>query len=418
MKLLNITFCIILFYTAKSQDKAILDLNDLIDDALRSNLELNSLSNKIKATETFYAQENYYETPELNFRLMEVPGLKLSEAMFANIELMQIISFPTKTKTKRKIASIDAVVQNQIYNEQVVQIIMDIKTAYYQLWMTQKNIELNKHRKILIGQIIDIVKEKYKTGIASQQDMLKTQFEFKKAEIQELELMEAEETSIAKIASLLNKDIKDIKGIAVIPDNIVFDISYEQLVSYALRFRSKLKKDSLNVEKLKLYNNLAKTEYFPDLKIGIEYVSSPLTGFRGWSFTTGISLPFSFWTINKTNARVKEEEFNFHSAKAIYYNERNKLISKVREYYVKLTSLKQQLELYHKNILPILEQSLHLTLIDYQTNRTDLQSYLDFYIMYIQEKKGAIMKRYEFEKTLAELEKEIGCRDIKEVLNF
>jgi hypothetical protein len=31
----------------------------------------------------------------------------------------------------------------------------------------------------------------------------------------------------------------------------------------------------------------------------LEYVSSPMTGFRGWSLAAGITLPFSFWTLGK-----------------------------------------------------------------------------------------------------------------------
>lgn len=417
MKLLYITFYIILFYTAQSQEMAILDLNELINDALRTNLELNSLSYKIKAAKTFSAQENYFETPEIIFRLMEVPGSKLNEAMFANIELMQMVGFPTKTKIKKRIASIEADVQNQIYNEEAVRIITDIKIAYYKLWLAQKIKELNKLRKVLIEQLIDIVKEKYRIGTASQQDILRAQVELKKAEIQQLELIESEETSLATIASLLNRDIRDLKGIASVPDTIIFDIVYEKIESYALKYCSKLRSDSLTVEKYKLFTKLAKSEYLPDLKIGIEYVSSPLTGFKGWSLTTGISLPFSFWTIKRTNAKASEAEFNLRSATANYQNERNLFLAKVRESYAKLKSLKLQLNLYHNEILPILEQTLTLTLKDYQADQTNLQNYLDIYIMYVREKSEDIMKRFEYEQTLAELEKEIGCRDIEEVLN-
>jgi outer membrane protein TolC len=257
---------------------------------------------------------------------------------------------------------------------------------------------------------------RYAVGKTSQQDVLRAQVEIAKLERERLRFSEMEEAALAMLASLLNKNISDFSGVATTPDTIYFDFDIKQIQGYALKNCSKLRSDSLMVEKDKEMHKLAKIEYLPDFKLGVEYVSSPVMGFRGWSLSAGISLPFSPWTISKSNARVEEATANILRSNAMYKDERNMLLSKVREYYARSYSLKSQWDLYQQNIIPLAEQSLQVTLMNYQTGQTDFLMLLDAYRMLVMEKMEQIMTRMKFEQVLADLEKEIGCRDIEEVL--
>ncbi|MDI6766703.1 MAG: hypothetical protein QME52_07780, partial [Bacteroidota bacterium] len=102
----NILFLHLLLFSsfALAQEKPKLDLNELIDEALVNNFELHAYSEAVKAAEAKIPQMRSLDDPELTFRLMEMPGLKPNEAMNANLELMQMIRFPSKISTETKMA--------------------------------------------------------------------------------------------------------------------------------------------------------------------------------------------------------------------------------------------------------------------------------------------------------------------------
>ncbi|MDP2208378.1 MAG: TolC family protein [Bacteroidota bacterium] len=409
-------FLIFLQINLNAQEKPKLVLEELIDEALVNNLELESFAQIVNASEAKIPQMRSLDDPEITFRLMEMPGLKPNEAMYANLELMQMIRFPTKISTEVRMAELEARRAQQIYNEKSVEIIMKVKSAFYELWMAQRNLELNRENTELMKQFLQIATTRYSVGKISQQDVLRAQVEIAKLEKERLGFSDMEEAALAMLASLLNKNISDFNGVATAADTIYFDFDIKQIQDYALKYCSRLRSDSLMVEKDKEMHKLAKLEFLPDFKVGVEYVSSPVTGFRGWSLLAGISLPFSFWTLGKANARVEEASANILKSTAMYKNERNMLLSKVREYFAKSNSLKSQWDLYQNNIIPLAEQSLQVTQTNYQTGQTDFLMLLDAYRMLTMEKMEQIMTRMKFEQTLADLEREIGCRDIEEVI--
>ncbi|MDI6804647.1 MAG: TolC family protein, partial [Bacteroidota bacterium] len=137
-----------------AQEKPKLILDQLIDDALVNNFELHAYSEAVKAAEAKIQQMRSLDNPELTFRLMEMESLNPNEAMRANVELMQMIRFPSKISTETKMAEIEANRAQQIYNEKSVEIIMKVKSAFYELWMTQQNLELNGENTELMNQFL------------------------------------------------------------------------------------------------------------------------------------------------------------------------------------------------------------------------------------------------------------------------
>lgn len=416
MNMKKILILILLSSIMLAQEKPNLELNALIDEALENNLELQALNHSIDAAEARVPQSKSLDNPELTFRLMEMQGLKPNEAMRANVELMQMIPFPGKLSSMGKAADIEARRFQQDYNEKSVEVIMRVKSAFYELWYIQHATKLNGENASLLKQFIEIARLQYSVGKVTHQDVLKAQVELAKLENERLTLEQKEIGMLAMLAQLLNRNISEFTGEAIVADTIFFDLDIFQIQEYALRNCSKLRSDSLMVERDKTMHKLANLEYLPDFKLGVEYVSSPLTGFKGWSLAAGITLPFSFWTLGKTNARVEEATANIRKSTAMYNDERNMLLSIVKDYYTKAVSLKRQYDLYRESILPQSEQALNATLTNYQTGRTDFLMLIDSYRMLTMFKMEFLMKRMEFEQTLADLEKEIGCRDIEEVL--
>ena len=116
------------------------------------------------------------------------------------------------------------------------------------------------------------------------------------------------------LAALLNRPSSDTLGIAVVPDEIDSLPTLDTLQYLALRFRPMLWHDSLSVEESGRMLSLAKKEFLPDFSLGLEYVTTPVSDFRGWSVRAGMSLPFAPWTLARANARVEEASVSITKA--------------------------------------------------------------------------------------------------------
>ncbi len=416
MKKIFLIIFLIFGTTAASQEGNTLLLQPLIDEALENNRELEAALNRVIAARAVIPQKSSLADPEIAFKFMEMPGLKPNEAMMQNIEFMQMIELPNKLSTKSKIAELEADRLKQLYNEKTVEIVAKVKMMFYDLWVAQQNLLLNRENTELLKKFLDIANTRYIVAKATQQDILKTQVELVKLENERLTLKQNEETALAMLASLLNRDILTFKGTASAIDKIQFNYDIKVVEEYALRNCSKLRADSLMLEQDKSMLKMAKLEYLPDFKLGVEYASSPMTGFRGWSLMAGMTLPFSFWTISKANGRVDEAEANVRKSTAMYFDERNMLLSKVRELYTKASSFENKYALYESDIIPLSEQTLFITTTNYQTGTSDFLTLIDTYRMHVMFKMEKLMIRMQFEQALAELEEEIGCRDIEEII--
>ncbi|GEM_PF-3647661 len=76
--------------------------------------------------------------------------------------------------------------------------------------------------------------------------------------------------------------------------------------------------DSLAVVEGRTELAIAKQEYLPDFKFGLERIISPVDGFKGWSISAGITLPIAPWTLGRASACVDEASASINKAAAYY----------------------------------------------------------------------------------------------------
>ena len=217
------------------------------------------------------------------------------------------------------------------------------------------------------------------------------------------------------LMALLNRAPKDTLGYAVIPEEISFNAQLDSLEQRAIQSRPMLIHDSLNVEENRTMLTLAKQEYIPDLKLGVEYLTSPLDGFNGWSLRAIITLPFAPWTLGKSSARVDEASASIRRATTTYTASRNMVLSSVQDLFFKAQSFKQQLNTYRVEIIPQVEQSVRASIAGYQTGTTNFLMLIDAYRTRVATTREYFMSRMQFEQTVADLEKEVGMQDISTV---
>jgi len=389
-----------------------LDLQFLTAEAMLNNPDIQASLYQMDVMEAKVPQAGALDDPELRYMREELPGFRWNEAMLSNLELMQMLRFPTKLATQSKLAEIRAEHAHHDHLEKINEVLARLKSAYYELWFVQQNIVLILENTRLMKQFAEIARTKYSVGETSQQDVLKAQVELAMLSNQLTSLRQQELSAKAMLMAILNRAANDTLGFAVIPEEVVSPTPLDSLFRFALLNRSMLKHDSLTISESSTELSLAKQEYIPDFKFGLEYVTGPVDGFRGWTVTAGLTLPFAPWTLGKASARAEEATSAIKRSEAQYNASKNMVLSNVKDFYYKAEAGKRQLDTYRMSILPQAQQSLSASRAAYQTAKTDFLMLIDSYRTLVDLTKEYFMIRMQYEQTTAELERAVGAHNI------
>jgi outer membrane protein TolC len=385
---------------------------DLVEESLERNPEIEAARQQMAVMGAKVAQEASLPPPELIFMREGMPSFRYSEAMFSRIEIMQMLQFPTKLSTRREIAEISADHAHHDHMEKEFEVLYRLKSAYAELWYLQQSISLTRRNGELLLETLAVVRARYGAGSAGEEDVLKASVESARNDNLVVSLRQRELGMKSMIMAMLDRSDSDTLGIAVMSDSLVLNASLETLIARGMEYRPMLQHDSLAVVEQKTLLSVARQEYIPDLRIGLQYMSAPLTGFNGWTVTAGITLPFAPWALGARDGKIDESEAGIRRAAAALAASRAMVRAEIRDRYTRAVADKHQVEVYRTAMLPRAQGALQAALAAYRSGRGDLLMVLDSCRMVSDLTMESLMLRMDFARSIAGLEQEIGVRDL------
>jgi len=390
------------------------NIESLMDELISHNPDIATEMYKMDAAIRRIPQSGVLDDPELVFKLMEIPGTRFNEAMYANIELMQMIPFPTKLSTRRSLGNLLSEHAHHDHLEKIVQVVADLKTALAMIWFGRESLSINTTNQQLLKRVLKVTETSYSVGRASQQEILRTKIELSKLVADEAQIQEHIAAAENMIRRILNRPAEASVGRIVLgPPSPLPPLNV--LLTYAEQHKPMLMHDSLNVVEKEMNVRLMRQEYLPDLKFSVEYVRLPMTMENRWSVSAGITLPFAPWSLSKASSRVQEAESEQMMLSSMYVSSKSMVQSQIRSKHAALKALQTQIEQLQDVVLPLLTQSIDLLLTDYETGRTSYLMVLDGYRMYNDTRRDLAMARMNYHQTIASLEREAGVTDINSI---
>jgi outer membrane protein TolC len=219
----------------------------------------------------------------------------------------------------------------------------------------------------------------------------------------------------AMMMAILNRRGDDTIGVALMYEAITTAPSLDALYQFALRTRPMLLHDSLSVEEGRTMVSLSRQGYLPDIRLGIQYVTTPLHDFRGWSVSAGMTLPFAPWSLSRTGARVEEAEASFQRSTAKLAASRAMVMSRIHEIHSRILSLMSRVRTYRDVILPQAELSAKTTLASYRTGKSDFLMMMDSFRTKVELEMESLSLRMQLEQAVALLEQQVGIHSISEI---
>jgi outer membrane protein, heavy metal efflux system len=395
-----------------AQESKPLKLDELISEALQHNPQLRAARNQTAAARTRVNQATSWDAPQVGVELFQTPIQSFPNPFRNGMEtdyfVQQMFPFPGKLSAMGGMAESNANMVDQGYTALERKVLRDLKSAYYELYLGQRKIQINIENQELMRRFVDIASKQYEVGMGKQQDILRAQTELSTLVNQGINLQKEKQVIESMINTILSRPPNEPLGYVADIESDVPRWTLEQLRPLALESRAELKAMNFSIDMNNAELTLSKREYFPDLMARVMYKDMAMTGNDFWSVMIGFSIPLAPWSSGKYTAKVEESQLNVRKAQDEYANMRNMTLYEVQDALVKVQTNQNLVLLYKSTVIPQAEQTLQSTIAAYQTGKTEFLMLIDAYRMVLMSKLDYYMSVMSYMASQAALEQAVG----------
>jgi len=401
---------------SSKNDYANLGLNDLISSALKSNLNLEPIEYERKILSAKINQVNKQPSPMLQFMIDYLP-VNLENAGEYSLSYSQPLKLFGKLDAEENLAKLNAqkpvITKKELENE----LIKSIKENYFMLSVSERLLEFNYEFQQILNSITKSIEIRYSVGKGNQYEIMKSNNEFQKLLLEEIDLRNNKNILINNLKTLSNLDLPDdykTKNIEMLLNISPFELDTSELIVIMKDNNTDFQYLDLTKEENILARNISELERKPDLTLmsGYRYLSESKTNLL--LFSISVDLPFMPWNSKRIDAiivekNLTEKKINSES-KALEQNLRNELRNILNKINLSLEKIK-----YISTILiPQTEQTFKSALIGYETTSNEFIDLLDTYRSSRENNKMLIEEEINYLILISDLEKLIG----KEILTI
>jgi outer membrane protein TolC len=300
--------------------------------------------------------------------------------------LTQKIPLPDKLWLRKKKQFRDSESLYFRFLQKKLEVAYKITYFYYEYAYLSKAIVLTGENIQLLKQFEKVIRAKYATGIAENQDLLKVQTEIEKMENEYQSLEEMRLPLQARLNALM-----DLPADTVLPrpEESFDDVHEEALSNELIPALEQLEKSNpellslrQEIQKNREGEKLARREYFPDLTVKLAAIATgdalePDTidsGNDPVMLMFSVNVPIWF---GKNSAGIGAAEAMVKSAGNRLKDRKNQLAAEVYYVIYKLRDNLRQARLYHSALIPRAMQTLNATKSAYEAGKVDFLSLID-----------------------------------------
>ena len=395
-----------------AQTSGYVSLDSLVIEALQNNPQLKSAKQFALAQRQKVNQVTAWEAPQVGIEFFQTPISSfpnpIKDGMETDYFVQQMFPFPGKLSAMGEAAENNANMFEAQFKALQREIIKNVKTAYYELYLVQKKIEVNEENQDLLRNFIQIAAKQYEVGMGKQPDIIRAQTELSTLINDGINLLK-EKTSIE---AMLNTLLSRPANLPIGETEEIYDSipkwNFGQLSNLSYDSRYELKAMRFNVDMYRSELRASKLEYFPDIMGRLMYKNMTGTTEDFWAAMVGVNIPLAPWSGERYTSKVEENEINIKSTEEQYNNMKNMVSYDVQNSLVKIESNRNLVELYGNTVIPQAEQTLQSTIAAYQTGKTEFLMLIDAYRMLLMVRLDYYMSVMNFMESQAALEQAIG----------
>lgn len=333
--------------------------------------------------------------------------------MTTQLGLSQSIPFPGRLARRGKVAEQEVLMGFATLTDVRLRTVSEVARAYYDYYLAEVSIGITRSSEHLLEQIHDVASARYRSGTATQQDVLRAEVELYALTNELITLEQRSATSRARLNALMNRPVE-----SHLPPPTAFELetvdwrlpaALDQAVAsnpQLLRLREQIKRDLESIR-------LARLEYFPDLRIGLSYsflgsgISPVASGDDNWSLPLGFNLPI-WW--RRIRAGVLEANARTLSSIEQLEEARNAIFFGLQDTLVKVDTQYRQAVLFRDLLVPRASQTVEVSSAAYQAGELDFTALIENWRNWLNFSLGYHRALAGLEQRFADLQQLLGVR--------
>jgi len=389
-----------------------IELKEALDYGILNNAALKAAFYEWKASVHEIKQSTSLEDPQVSFKL----GIDHVETRLGPQEqaysVSQHIPFPGKLYTQGTQALAVSRQKYDEYQKVKLQYFYELKDAYFEYWYLYKNILVTEKNQELLEHFEGVAQSKFKSSLASNQDLLKAQVELGKLENDLLTLNDYRMTIVARLNAVLNRSVDMAIGWPEEIDHEVKSLDEKLVFERFEEHNPDLEKAAQRIEETKKKVLLARLDYLPDVNVSFDYIrvgKGPMevadNGRDATAVMFKVNVPLWY---GKQKSQVDEAKALRESAESQQEQLENDLAAKIKMIYFRIKDAERQINLYRNALIPKAEQSLKASETAYSGGRVDFLNLIDSQRTLLSFQLSYYKAIRDYEQRIAELEMMVG----------
>jgi len=399
-------------FVAKETTTHKVTLEQLISQALDKNPEIKIMQRSFDMMQARVSQAKAWPEPMLSLgylgNVTPFPPFDIQKGDPSSGRILQFsqeVLFPGKLALKGKMATKEAEAEWWAYQQARLDLIVEVKESYFELWYLNKAITVVSKNRDLIEKFTKVAEAKYAVGKGVQQDILKAQVEISKLTEQLTLLQQQKEIVISKINSLLYQDLNIVLEATEDLKPLEFSHTLAGLNEIALSSSPVVKMQKRKIDREEYNFQLAKKEFYPDFTVSFTYQNRPNMP-EMYGVNIGVKLPIYFW--QKQRPALTEAFAGLSKERKRLDSTNINLLLKIKEKYLVITTSQKLIKLYSKVIIPQSSLSLESAIASYETGKVDFLTLIDGLVTLLNYELNYYEQVSNLEKAIASLEPLIG----------
>lgn len=412
-------------------------VDSLIREGLKNNPQLKSFDYQIQATGFRASASQALPAPTVGLEFSQIPTNSfnvLNDAISNNLSVSQMFMLGGKLSAMSEVEKKKGKVLEQNQGSLGVQLRAKIKMNYYQLWLVDRQIEVQQRTISLLNELAQFMLPHVQTNRMRQADLLTIQAEVSSEQTKLIEKRSKRIDIQNTLHSLLGRD--DFSS-AIITDSI---LTTSSMIVSEFQLAEKVKQVNpslIAMDRMKDMNESmivsADKDLIPDLMVQAMVMRMPngmiLTGGSRstyaiqqsamgmpmqetdwmYSIMASITLPFAPWSAERSTSKADEMRATNSSIDAEKNAMQREMLSSLRSAINRYTTADTLSKQYMTSIIPLTREAAEAQTIAYQTGQVPISTVLDSRRMELMKQDDYLMTLVDRQMALTEIEMMVGA---------
>jgi cobalt-zinc-cadmium efflux system outer membrane protein len=398
---------VLLLWPALASAADVLTLDEAVQEVLAANQDVQAAGYRVEAAKSRVPQAKALEDPMVGVTFEDVPlnTADVTKGEEINYRIEQKLPFPGKRHVRGKAARFDAEAVSENSRGRVQDILLDLKTTYYDLYRVERSLAVNRETQGLLRQFLGSTQEAYASGKTSADAPLKAQVELSKLQNEEVLFDQEHQTHMAHLKALLNHE--EHHGDPRLPTKLSWPrltASLEEIEAMAAESRPELGElramEKRDAEKV----TAAKQALIPDFALAFEYNQVP-NSIDHWTGTAAINVPLF---PGKNRGRIREAKASLKATQAEHQSLEVHTRHEIEQAYSAVKAAQKIVGSYQSKILPQAKTTLEASRLAYVLSKVDFLTLIEAARTYEDLQMSFYENQARLGTSFAELERLVG----------